>query len=257
VLVDLAGRPHLQQAPGTHHGDAIRQRHRLDVIVRDVHRSRTEAPDELADLETDVSAKRRVQARQRLVEQEHARLADDGAPHRDALAFTTRQLGRPPIEEPLDAEHRGRLVHHARSGFTGHVAHPERKFHDFTRRHVRVERVALEDHRDVALLGRHALHRPARDRHRPGVRLFQASHQAQRRRFAAPARTDDHHDLAALDRQRDVIERGRRCLGSSLGSEALADAVEEDLGLGHGQPGADSRHHFSAQARSSRVSISM
>ena len=90
-LVDLARRRQLQELARAHDGDAVGQRHRLDVVVGDVERGRAEAPDELADLEADVAAERGVEVRERLVEEEDPRLAHDGPAHRDALPLAARR----------------------------------------------------------------------------------------------------------------------------------------------------------------------
>ena len=51
-----------------------------------------------------IGAEQRIQVRERLVEQERARLADDGAAERDALALAARELGRAALQERLDPE---------------------------------------------------------------------------------------------------------------------------------------------------------
>ena len=55
-------------------------------------------------------AQLRVEVRERLVEQERLRLADDRAAHRDALALAAGELRRPPVEELGEAEQLGDLV---------------------------------------------------------------------------------------------------------------------------------------------------
>ena len=45
-----------------------------------------------------------VEIRQRLVEKKRLRLADDGAPHRDALPLASRKLCRTPVQEFLQPQ---------------------------------------------------------------------------------------------------------------------------------------------------------
>src|SRR6266508_4291716 len=68
------------------------ERHRLDLIVLHVHDRRAQLLVQLLDLAAQPAAKLRIEIGQRLVEQEHRRVADDGAAHRDALALPARQL---------------------------------------------------------------------------------------------------------------------------------------------------------------------
>ena len=89
----------------------------------------------------------------------------------------------------------------ARSRTRGSVldAQPER--HVLEHAHVRVERVALEHHRDVALGRRQLRDVAAVDQDRAGGRLLEAGDHAQRRRLAAAARADEHDHLARRDRR--------------------------------------------------------
>ena len=52
-----------------------------------------------------------VEVRQRLVHQEHARLAHDRPAHRDALALAAGQRLRLAVEVRLEVEQLGRLAH--------------------------------------------------------------------------------------------------------------------------------------------------
>ena len=61
-------------------------------------------------LEPHVVPQRRVQVRQRLVEQEHRRLAHDRAADRDALALPARELARLPLQHVVDAQQRVALA---------------------------------------------------------------------------------------------------------------------------------------------------
>jgi hypothetical protein len=59
----------------------------VDLIVGDVDHRRLEAAVKTGDLEACVDAQRRVEVRQRLVEEEELRLAHDRAADRHALAL--------------------------------------------------------------------------------------------------------------------------------------------------------------------------
>ena len=96
-----AGRP--GRPPVAHHGDALPERHRLGLVVRDVDRRHAEPGVELRERRAHPDAELRVEVRERLVHQERARLAHDRAAHRDALALAAGQLRRLAVEQLLEA----------------------------------------------------------------------------------------------------------------------------------------------------------
>src|SRR6185312_12007654 len=89
--------------------------------------------------------------------------------------------------------------------------------------HVRPQRVRLEHHADMAVLGRDvdvgAADDQIADPDRAALRSLEPGDQAQQRALAAAGRTEHREELALVDRERNVVDRGDR-------SEALDDAVE-------------------------------
>jgi hypothetical protein len=63
---------------------------------------------------------------------------------------------------------------------------------------VRVERIALEHHRDVPVSRWNVVHDPAADRDRPLADLLEARNHPQRGRLAAARGPDDDDELAVL-----------------------------------------------------------
>src|SRR5690606_29301094 len=80
-------------------------------------------------------------------------------------------------------------------------------------RHVRPERVALEDHRHVAPFGRQRLRGGgdglAADENLTGRRFDKAGNETQGRRLAAAGRPEQTNQLSVLDGQRHVIDHGK------------------------------------------------
>ena len=87
MAIELQWRAHLLNPAVIHDHDLGGEGHRLDLIVRDVDHRRAEIPVELGDLEARVDAKRCVEIRERLVEQEDARVAHDGPADGHALSL--------------------------------------------------------------------------------------------------------------------------------------------------------------------------
>ena len=102
------------------------------------------------DLGAHLGAQLGVEIGERLVEQEDLRLAHDGPAHGDALALAARQLRGPAVEKLAQMQDVGRLGH-ARVDFRLRtLGDLERKTQILAHGHVRIKRVGLEHHRDVA-----------------------------------------------------------------------------------------------------------
>ena len=96
----------LLQPALAHHRDAVAERHRLALVVRDVDRRHAQVALEPRDLGPHLHAQLRVEVRERLVHQERPRLAHDRPAHRDPLALPARERARPLAEHVPEAERR-------------------------------------------------------------------------------------------------------------------------------------------------------
>ena len=173
-VIDLQRRSALLDHAVLHDHDPIAQRHRLFLIVGDVDGGAAQAHVQALDLGAHVDAQLGVQVGQRLVEQEALRIAHDGAPQRDALALAARQRARLAVEQALDAQDAGGALHALVDVRARELAHLQRERHVLAHRHVRVQRVALEHHRDVAVLGRNVVDQLVADVDLAGGRLLKA-----------------------------------------------------------------------------------
>ncbi len=134
-------------------------------------------------------AELRVEVRERLVHQERPRLADDRASHRDALPLAAGELRRLAVEQLGRARAAPPPPRRAaRASAFGARAHLEPVAEVLAHGHVRVERVALEDHRDVAPPRRELGDVLAVDPDRPVRHLLEARDHPQQRRLAAAGR---------------------------------------------------------------------
>ena len=165
-------------------GNAVTERHRLGLVVRHVHRRRPEARLQCRDVGPHLHAQLGVEIRQRLVHQEHARLADDRATHRHALPLAAGQLPRLALEVLDETEHRRDFAHSPLAFLLRNTRDPQRERDVRRHREVRIERVVLEDHRDVAVLRSHIRHVALADEDRARVDLLEAGEHAQRGRLS-------------------------------------------------------------------------
>ncbi len=176
----------LLDAAAVQHNDAIGERHRLHLIVGHVdHRGVVHALVQLGDLDARRHAQRRVEVRERLVEQEDLRVAHDGAADGDALALAARELLRQAPEILRDLQHVGRFAHALVELLLARVGELQGEGHVVVDRHMRVERIGLEHHGDAALGRRQLVHHLPADLQRAAGDLFQARDHPEKRGLAA------------------------------------------------------------------------
>ena len=107
---------------------------------------------QLGDLDAHLHAQAGVEVGERLVEQEDARVADDGAADGDALALAAGELLGLAVEEVGDLQDAGGVLRPAPRRPWGRPSPSlQAEGHVVVDGHVRVERVGLEHHRDAAL----------------------------------------------------------------------------------------------------------
>ncbi|EAU68781.1 conserved hypothetical protein [Stigmatella aurantiaca DW4/3-1] len=227
ALVHLQRRAELLQLAILHHRDAVAHRHRFDLIVRHVDARHAQALLELFDLRAHGHAQLGVQVGQRLVEEEHGRLAHDGAAQGHALALATGQLFGLAVQEVGDGQHLGRLVHQLVHLRARRLADLQAELEVLPHGHVRIERVVLEHHRHVALLGRELVHHAAADGDGAAGDLLQAGDHPQRGGFTAARGPHEHQELMVLDVEVEPLDDGhsavplRHVLERYLGHPAL------------------------------------
>ncbi len=142
---------------------------------------------------------------------------------RDPLALPTRELCRLPVEQLVETERLRRLEDQTLAFVCRDLAGPERELDVLAHRHVRVERVALEDHGDVAVLRFHVVDDAVPDPDRALRRNLEPGDHAERRGLAAPRRTEEHEELPVEDLEREVVDRDHI-------AESLRDVLQHHPG---------------------------
>src|SRR5262249_35275754 len=94
-----------------HHGNARSHRHSFHLVVGYVDKRGPQALVQLADEGAGFDAELGVQARKRLVHQEHRWLPHQGTTYRHTLALTAGELARLTIQQLLDVEALSSLAH--------------------------------------------------------------------------------------------------------------------------------------------------
>jgi hypothetical protein len=220
---DLLRRPDLQGLARRHHHDPVGQGHRLHLVMGHIDGGDPQLLVQPLELGPHLDTELGVQVRQRLVEQEHRWLTDQRAPHRHPLPLPARQLRWPPFQQFVQAQDGADLGDPALYLGPGRPAFPEGEGKIAVDGHVRVQRVVLEDHRDVPVARRDAVHHLAADGDRAGGGLLQAGDQPQRCCLAAARGPHQHEELAVGHLERHVGDR------ADPTGELLRDLVQADL----------------------------
>src|SRR5690606_1274703 len=160
------------------------------------------------DLGTGLHTQLRVEVRQRLVHEEHLRLAGDGATHGDTLTLTTREGLRLAAQVLLEVEQLGGLENASGALLLADAGDLEGEAHVLGDGHVRVQRVVLEHHCDVAVLRRHVGDVAVADEDATRVDLFEAGEHAQRGGLTATGGADENEELAVGDLDVQLVDRG-------------------------------------------------
>ena len=183
------GVPTCCRRPSLHDRDAVAHGHGLDLVVGDVDGGGAQPLVQPRDLGAGLDAQLGVQVGERLVHQEHGRLAHDGAAQRHALALAAGESLRLAVQELLQAQDRRPPSLTRRSMSALGVL---RSFRPKARLSYTdmcgIERVALEHHGDVAVLGRDVVDHPVADQQLAVGDGLQAGHAAQGRGLAAARR---------------------------------------------------------------------
>jgi hypothetical protein len=93
-----------------------------------------------------------VQVRQRLIEQEHRRIAHDGPADGDALALAAGKLIGTAVEQMVDLQQVGGLLHAPIDLGPRRLRHFQAEGHVLAHAHARIKRIGLKHHGDAAIL---------------------------------------------------------------------------------------------------------
>ena len=168
----------------------VTHRHGLNLVVGHVDGSDAEAGLQGCYLGAGGDAELGVEVGQRLVHQENLRRTYDGTTHGDALSLAARERLRLAVEEVLQTQQVRGFLYSLLTFRLGNTSHLESKAHVVAHGHVGVQGVVLEDHSDVAVLGREVGDVTFTDPDGSGVDLLQAREHAERGGLAAAGWSD-------------------------------------------------------------------
>ena len=210
LLKDLLGGADLLHKAVLHDHDPVAQGHGLCLVVGHVHEGGVDPLPQLDDLRTHLVAQLGVQVGQGLIHQQHLGLPDNGSPDGHTLPLAAGQRLGLPVQILGDAQDLRRLVHPLLDLLLGHFLQLQGEFHVLPHRHVGIQCVALEHHRDVPVFGLHVVDQLAVDVQLSLADLLQARHHPQGGGLAAAGGAHQHDELLVRDLQVEVAHCGDR-----------------------------------------------
>src|SRR3954453_15557430 len=230
VVVDLRRPAHLLDPARPHDDDPVGELERLLLVVGDEDGGQAHPLVQLPQPAPQLLPDLGVQRAERLVEQQHPGLDRERPGQRYALALAARELGRVAVRvapEPDQLEQLGHAPGDLRLGraFAARL-HPEPEGHVLGDAHVAEEGVVLEDEADAPRPDVAVARVLAVEQDLPGGGEVEAGDDAQQGGLAGAGGAEQSHELAGLDAQGDIVERGE-----------VVEALGDVAGLNrHGRP---------------------
>ncbi len=176
----------------------------------DVDGGDAEAAGQGGDLRASLHTQLRIEIRQRLVHEEDLRGPDDGSTHRHTLPLPTGQSFRLAVEVRLQVEQSGGLLDALIAFLLRHSCDLQGESHVLAHAHMRVERIVLEHHRNIAFPGGEVRDIVLADADVPGIDGFESGEHAQGRRLPAARRADKDEEFPVGDIEADLVDGGRQ-----------------------------------------------
>ena len=163
--------------------------------MRDVDERRRKTDVKFGNFGTHLRTELCVQVGQRLVEQEYFGFAHDRTSERNTLTLTAGKSLRLTGEIISDAENVRRRLDLFVNDVLGNFSELQTERHVIINGHVRIERVVLEHHRNISVLGNDVVDELAVDIKFARRNLFETRDHTQRRGLTATGRSDEYDEL--------------------------------------------------------------
>jgi hypothetical protein len=212
-VIQFERRAFLLDHPAIEDHDTVGERHRFDLVVGYIDSRGLQALMQFLDFGPHLDAQLGVEIGQGLVEQEDIGVAHNCTAHSNALALAAGKRARFAAKQMIQSENTRGLVHTFLDLGARNPALPQRKPHVLANVLVRIKRVILKHHRDVAVLRGNVVDHAASDRNLPAGDVFQTCNHPQKGRLSASRRADQRDEFTILDVDGDAVQHLDRAVG--------------------------------------------
>ncbi len=215
-------RPHLQHAAVSHDGHAVGEREGFFLVVSDVDGRDAQLLLEPSDLRAHLDPDLGVEVRERLVEEQDVGVEHEGAGQGHPLLLAARELAGVARLEAREVD-LGEALAQAALHLSSAELFQLEPIRDIARhRHMGPERVVLEDHADIPLVGGEAADHPVPEADLPRVGLVESGQEPQQGGLAAARRAQQREQLAVTHGEVRPVHR-------SDGAEPLDDLPDANV----------------------------
>ena len=201
MSIDIQRRSDLLNHTIFHHHHSVTEGHRLFLVMGHVDAGGGDGAMKFLQLTPHVIAQLRIEVAEWFIEQETGWLTNQRSAEGHPLLLSTTHLRRPAVQELLDAQLTRRGLDAFITHGSRHLSQLESELHVGPCGLVGIQRVVLEDHRDVPILGGNLVHDTITDANRPGGQVFKTRHHSQQGGLATSRRTHQNHELTIPDVQ--------------------------------------------------------
>ena len=182
-----------------HDRDAVRYGKRLFLIMRDIDRRNADLFLHFTDGRTHLHAQLGIEVRKRLIHQKHARMDDDGACECDALLLSAGQPLRQTVLIFGDLHDIEDLIDLLLHLCFGEFPQLQSILYIFPHRKMGENRIALENHADIALMRRDIIDDLIIEADLAAFDAVETRDHAQERRLATARRTQKREKFPVFD----------------------------------------------------------
>ena len=153
MIVNLVEGTHLLKHAQVHDGDALGHGDGFKLVVCHQHGGAPGLGVQTLELDTHMRSLRRIQMRERLVHQEHIRIAHQRPRQRNALLLPAAQFGWFAVEDVADLQHVRHFTDALLDFGVGRSWRPQAEGDVVVNGQRRVQRIGFKGQRHVALVG--------------------------------------------------------------------------------------------------------
>ncbi len=199
TIIEIERRTDLLHQTIAHDDDLVCHGHGFDLIVGHINRGGLQTLMQSLDLATHLHAQLGIEIGQRFVKQKHLWITHNRTAHSHTLTLTAGKLAWKAIQQLVEAENFGCTINAAVAFFFRRVFQHEREAHIVGNRHMRIERIILEYHGDIAFLGAQVIDHTRTNGDFTIADFLKSCDHAQERGFSAARRADEYDKFAVFN----------------------------------------------------------